>query len=563
MEGIARHSSAAKASEFARASDSAESVAKTGRTDAVSAGLVKQTDDSAKSVLADGKASSRKGMAGKAARGLKAGAAASSDADAGDQAAGNIASQAGVALQSHRNMRLKIGAVAAAEMDEADETQGASSAYSAASDASSLRRHRVEVSAARSAGDAKKAQVAGTSCPSGSAATAKAKGSAVSISKAKAAEANAKMQSRRTWLKAHAAQAKAAETGAAIVAKAEGGKTIAAIASSALAPLAGVLAGVLAFVLAMMVVSQLVSALFGFWENEVSKQSLAGLPPYITQEMVLTALECQEKYGHPAGCTLAQIICESGVGDHLSGLATKDNNLYGIKWASSYGLAEEVVGHSSWQTNEEYGGQIVSIMAEFTSFKSHKDCIVFRSRVFLRNSRYSQNALIKEAVEKHDSDKMAEGLKDAGYATSSEYVDSLKNAMQRYNLYRFDGMTVERFQSASANGDAIVQAAYSQLGVPYVWGGETPGVGLDCSGLTKYCYGTVGINLPHYTEDQYALGTPKLLSEAQPGDILYKPGHVAIYVGGDQYIHEPHTGAVCTLASGINYFTCALSFRNS
>ncbi|MBU5406496.1 C40 family peptidase [Paraeggerthella hongkongensis] len=369
------------------------------------------------------------------------------------------------------------------------------------------------------------------------------------------------MQSRRTWLKAHAAQAKAAETGAATVAKAEGGKTIAAIASSALAPLAGVLAGILAFVLAMMVVSQLISALFGFWENEASKQSLAGLPPYITQEMVVTALECQEKYGHPAGCTIAQIICESGVGDHLSGLATQDNNLFGIKWASSYGLAEEVTGHSSWQTGEEYNGQHVTIMDEFTSFKSHKDCIIFRSRVFLQNSRYSQNALIKEAMEKHDSDKMAEGLKDAGYATSSEYVQTLQSIMKTYNLYRFDGMTVEQYESMAANGDAIVQAAYSQLGVPYVWGGETPGVGLDCSGLTMYCYSTVGISIPHYTEDQYAMGTPKLLSEAQPGDILYKPGHVAIYVGGDQYIHEPHTGAVCTLATGINYFTCALSFR--
>lgn len=47
--------------------------------------------------------------------------------------------------------------------------------------------------------------------------------------------------------------------------------------------------------------------------------------------MVEAALECQETYGHPAGCTLAQIVVESGQGDHLSGLDTRDNNLFGIK----------------------------------------------------------------------------------------------------------------------------------------------------------------------------------------------------------------------------------------
>ena len=91
-----------------------------------------------------------------------------------------------------------------------------------------------------------------------------------------------------------------------------------------------------------------------------------------------------------------------------------------------------------------------------------------------------------------------------------------------------------------------------------MWGGSTPGVGLDCSGLTQYCYRQAGISISHYTEDQYAELRHIPLSQAQPGDILYKPGHVAIYIGDGKYIHEPQTGDVCRIASGIDYFTCAL-----
>ncbi len=107
----------------------------------------------------------------------------------------------------------------------------------------------------------------------------------------------------------------------------------------------------------------------------------------------------QEKYGHPAGCTLAQIICESGAGDHLSLLAERDKNLFGIKWAWSPlrlpgGRGQELVGHQQ----QEYGGQVVGIMADFTVFKGHRECIVFRSRVLLANSRYAGNALIQQAI---------------------------------------------------------------------------------------------------------------------------------------------------------------------
>lgn len=106
----------------------------------------------------------------------------------------------------------------------------------------------------------------------------------------------------------------------------------------------------------------------------------------------------------------------------------------------------------------------------------------------------------------------------------------------------------------------ILSAAASQLGVPYVWGGTTPGVGLDCSGLTQYAYAQAGISIPRVSEDQMAAGTCLPVSQAQPGDILWKQGHVAIFVEGDTYIHAPYTGARVRMDQGIDYFTYTVRF---
>lgn len=315
------------------------------------------------------------------------------------------------------------------------------------------------------------------------------------------------------------------------------------------------------FVVAMLAVSQIAGALFGFWDNESKKQSLAGLPPYITYEMVEAALEAQEDYGHPAGCTIAQIIVESGQGDHMSRLATRDHNLFGMKWAPSFAAAPEVAGKANWVTGEEVDGAHVTITDSFTVFRSDADCIQFRSRVFLASSTYSGNALIREAVLERSSDKMAEGLKDAGWATDSAYVEKLKAVMDQYGLRAFDAMAPGDLANPSGRSASVIAAAFSQLGVPYVWGGTTPGVGLDCSGLTQWCYRQAGISIPRNSEDQATAGTKVPLSMAEPGDVLWRPGHVAIYIGDDSYIHEPQTGDVCKVSQGISYFTCAVRFK--
>ena len=98
----------------------------------------------------------------------------------------------------------------------------------------------------------------------------------------------------------------------------------------------------------------------------------------------------------------------------------------------------------------------------------------------------------------------------------------------------------------------VVGIAMQYLGVPYVWGGESPS-GFDCSGLVAYVYAQVGISLPHSTYAQWAYPNAASVSRSQlePGDLVffYGLGHVGIYVGGGNFIHAPHTGSVVRIDS--------------
>jgi cell wall-associated NlpC family hydrolase len=101
-------------------------------------------------------------------------------------------------------------------------------------------------------------------------------------------------------------------------------------------------------------------------------------------------------------------------------------------------------------------------------------------------------------------------------------------------------------RATGGTGAAVVADARKYLGIPYVWGGTNPQVGLDCSGLTQRVYADLGVKLPRTAHEQARVGKAvPSLKLAKPGDLLafHNPAtHIAIYIGNGMMIAAPHPG---------------------
>jgi cell wall-associated NlpC family hydrolase len=93
--------------------------------------------------------------------------------------------------------------------------------------------------------------------------------------------------------------------------------------------------------------------------------------------------------------------------------------------------------------------------------------------------------------------------------------------------------------------------ALKYLGIPYQWGGASPGTGFDCSGLVMYVFAQLGVQLPHFAAGQYGYGSPVSRDQLQPGDLVFFDGlsHVGIYIGNGQMVHAPQTGDVVKITA--------------
>jgi cell wall-associated NlpC family hydrolase/soluble lytic murein transglycosylase-like protein len=104
---------------------------------------------------------------------------------------------------------------------------------------------------------------------------------------------------------------------------------------------------------------------------------------------------------------------------------------------------------------------------------------------------------------------------------------------------------------------AAIAEAKKYLGTPYLYGGETPETGFDCSGLLQWAYKAAGIEIPRVAADQMQFegGVKVGREDLRPGDLVgFADGsgyvhHIGMYLGDDKFIHAPHTGDVVRIAS--------------
>ncbi len=104
----------------------------------------------------------------------------------------------------------------------------------------------------------------------------------------------------------------------------------------------------------------------------------------------------------------------------------------------------------------------------------------------------------------------------------------------------------------SAQNQTVVNAALSQLGVPYRYARSSPGVAFDCSGLTSYAWAKAGVGMPRNSRAQFNSLPHVPKSMAMPGDLVFSGSpihHVGIYLGGGRMVHAPRSGDVVKIGA--------------
>lgn len=254
------------------------------------------------------------------------------------------------------------------------------------------------------------------------------------------------------------------------------------------------------------------------------------------QEQQYQAMKRRIKYMYEAGTGSATVEKVLSSGNTTSALKqaeySQDLHSYDRKKLNEYVATVEKVAELK-DTLETKMDDLEKTQTEYEEQKTELNTTITEKSSEIKDLDVQIDEAVKKAAEE-EAKRQEEARKAAEAAAAAE-------AAKKNNNNRNTGGTTNSGATYNpSTGNAIVDAAYSQIGVPYEWGGTTPYVGLDCSGLVQYCYRQAGKSIPRTSGSILAGGT--IVSDPQPGDICWTPGHVAIYIGNGQMIEAQQTG---------------------